>query len=122
MTIEMMTKKHGDFRWLKRDILDDVGDWDVEVNDLLSADLKSLMAMARNIRDTHWGRGVTYSRKAFVPLTNMCRDICSYCTFVKHPDDPEARIMTPDQVLETARKGEAQGCKELLSVWAKSRN
>ncbi|SNY92971.1 FO synthase subunit 1 [Cohaesibacter sp. ES.047] len=82
--------------------------------DLTRAPLKELMATARNIRDQHWGRDVTYSRKVFVPLTNMCRDTCSYCTFVKHPDDPEAKLMTPDEVLAIAREGEDQGCKELL--------
>ncbi|MCB4458210.1 7,8-didemethyl-8-hydroxy-5-deazariboflavin synthase CofG [Leisingera sp. McT4-56] len=80
----------------------------------VTGDLHALMAHARQIRDAHWGRTVTYSRKAFVPLTNMCRDTCGYCTFVKHPDSPEANIMTPEQVLATARRGEREGCKELL--------
>jgi FO synthase len=44
----------------------------------------------------------------------MCRDTCGYCTFVKHPDEAGAFIMTPDQVLKTARQGEETGCKELL--------
>ncbi len=76
--------------------------------------LDALMARAAAIRDAHWGRTVTYSRKVFVPLTNMCRDTCGYCTFVKHPDSPDASIMTPEQVLVTARAGERAGCKELL--------
>lgn len=81
----------------------------------ISADeLNALMAEASAIRDAYWGRIVTYSRKAFVPLTNMCRDTCGYCTFVKHPDTPHARIMTPEQVLDTARRGQREGCKELL--------
>ncbi len=73
-----------------------------------------LTARACEIRDRHWGRIVTYSRKVFVPLTNMCRDTCGYCTFVKHPDAPDANILTPEQVLTMAHKGEAKGCKELL--------
>ena len=72
------------------------------------------MAEARRIRESHWGDVVTYSRKVFVPLTNMCRDTCGYCTFVKHPTSPEANIQTPEQVLATAKRGEAKGCKELL--------
>ena len=79
-----------------------------------TADLSELMEKARAIRASQWGSTITYSRKAFVPLTNMCRDTCTYCTFVKHPDHPEANIMTPEQVLATARRGEEQGCKELL--------
>ncbi len=79
-----------------------------------TTELSALMAAARQTREAQWGRTVTYSRKAFVPLTNMCRDTCGYCTFVKHPSHPEANIMTPEQVLATARRGEREGCKELL--------
>jgi 7,8-didemethyl-8-hydroxy-5-deazariboflavin synthase CofG subunit len=78
------------------------------------ADTTELLSAAAAIRDRFWGLNVTYSRKVFVPLTNMCRDTCGYCTFVKHPSDPEARIMTPDQVLKVAKKGIEKGCKELL--------
>jgi FO synthase len=78
------------------------------------ADTAELLSAAAAIRDRFWGDNVTYSRKVFVPLTNMCRDTCGYCTFVKHPSDPQARIMTPDQVLQVAKKGIQNGCKELL--------
>ncbi|MEM7519612.1 MAG: 7,8-didemethyl-8-hydroxy-5-deazariboflavin synthase CofG [Pseudomonadota bacterium] len=77
-------------------------------------EIADLLAQAAAIRDDTWGRTITYSRKVFVPLTNMCRDTCGYCTFVKHPSSPEANILSPDQVLQMARKGERQGCKELL--------
>ena len=97
-----------------REGLIDVTSQGLETIDLTSVPLKHLMAQARDIRHLHWGRDVTYSRKVFVPLTNMCRDTCAYCTFVKHPDDPAANLMTPEQVLATAREGEKQGCKELL--------
>ncbi len=78
------------------------------------ADLPCLMHEAARIRDRHWGRVVTYSRKVFVPLTNMCRDTCAYCTFVKHPSSPQANILRPEEVLQMAKRGEAKGCKELL--------
>ncbi|MFK7792056.1 MAG: 7,8-didemethyl-8-hydroxy-5-deazariboflavin synthase CofG [Devosiaceae bacterium] len=76
--------------------------------------LAELRSQATGLRTKHWGDTVTYSRKVFAPLTTMCRDTCGYCTFVKHPDEPGAYIMTPDQVLATARRGEETGCKELL--------
>ena len=62
---------------------------------VLDVPLQKLMDKASQKRNDHWGNVFTYSRKVFVPLTNMCRDTCSYCTFVKHPDDPEAKIMSP---------------------------
>ena len=47
-------------------------------SDLHAVQTDDLMQMAAAIRDRHWGRRITYSRKVFVPLTNMCRDTCGY--------------------------------------------
>ena len=76
--------------------------------------LEELSQRAAQLRDEHWGKTLTYSRKVFVPLTNMCRDDCGYCTFVQKPDSPDARIMTPDEVMAVVREGERLGCKEVL--------
>src|ERR1700719_2644269 len=57
---------------------------------------------------------ITSSRKVFLPLTNLCRDYCGYCTFRRDPGDPGAHTMTPDEVLAVARAGEKLGCTEAL--------
>ncbi len=77
-------------------------------------DLAELCRRARSVRESAWGKQVTYSRNLFIPLTNMCRDQCGYCTFVQHPSSPLARVMTPEQVRESLRTGERYGCKEVL--------
>src|SRR5438552_17576210 len=59
-------------------------------------------------------RRVTYSRKIFLPLTNLCRDRCGYCTFVKGPGQQGAHTMTSDEVVSVAREGARLGCKEAL--------
>ena len=59
-------------------------------------------------------RRVTYSRKVFLPLTNLCRDRCGYCTFVKAPGQRSAHTMTPDEVVAVAAEGARLGCKEAL--------
>ena len=83
--------------------------------DLFEKDsLFSLMERARTKRDTHWGKKITYSRKVFIPLTNMCRDTCGYCTFVKDPNSSEANILSPEQVMKIVKSGERKGCKEAL--------
>ena len=69
---------------------------------------------AGHLRDRSKGRTVTYSRKVFLPVTNLCRDRCSYCTFRKDPTDPDAWTMTPDDIRHTLRSGSVQGCKEAL--------
>ncbi len=78
------------------------------------ADLSALLAAAAELRDRAHGRTVTYSRKVFIPLTNLCRQKCGYCTFARGPHDPIAHTMTPDEVLAVARAGQRQGCKEAL--------
>ena len=60
------------------------------------------------------GDRVTVSRNVFIPLTNLCRDRCSYCTFAKTPDSPEAHTYTLDEVAEVVRGGVATGCIEAL--------
>lgn len=76
--------------------------------------LVALLHSASTLRDRRSGSTVTYSRKVFIPLTNLCRDTCGYCTFVRRPTDPKAHTMTPDEVLTVARAGQQAGCKEAL--------
>ena len=74
----------------------------------------SLLCAAAELRDRLKGSRITYSKKVFIPLTNLCRDYCGYCTFRKDPGDPGALTMTPDQVLSVAEAGARLGCKEAL--------
>lgn len=78
-----------------------------------SADPAPLFRHARDLRDQGKGRIVTYSRKVFVPLTTLCRDVCSYCTFAK-PPGAGGQFLTPEEVLSIVRAGEAAGCTEAL--------
>ncbi len=77
------------------------------------------MAAAARVRDAGLeaaGRPgvVTYSKKVFIPLTRLCRDRCHYCTFATTPNRLPAPFLSPDEVLDIARKGAAMGCKEAL--------
>jgi 7,8-didemethyl-8-hydroxy-5-deazariboflavin synthase CofG subunit len=76
--------------------------------------LSELLAAALATKQNFKPGVITYSRKVFIPLTNLCRDYCGYCTFRRDPGDPLARTMTPDQVLELVRAGERLGCTEVL--------
>ena len=81
---------------------------------LLSAPLDALMAQARALRDEARGDLLTYSRKVFIPLTQLCRNLCHYCTFSQPPRKGEAAYLTREQVLDIARAGKAAGCTEVL--------
>ncbi len=79
------------------------------------ADLAAVVAAASALNlHARPSRRVTYSRKIFLPLTNLCRDRCGYCVFVKGPTQQGAHTMTPDEVLAVAREGARLGCKEAL--------
>jgi len=77
-------------------------------------DLPQLLSAARAAKERFKPGVVTYSRKVFLPLTNLCRDYCGYCTFRRDPSDPGAHTMTPEEVLSIARAGEKLGCTEAL--------
>ncbi|GHD91627.1 bifunctional FO biosynthesis protein CofGH [Streptomyces naganishii] len=86
-------------------------------------DLDDLAASAARVRDAGLeaaGRPgvITYSKSVFIPLTRLCRDKCHYCTFVTVPGKlrraGHGMFMSPDEVLDIARKGAALGCKEAL--------
>jgi FO synthase len=81
---------------------------------LLSLPLPDLMAAAAARRDAAFGRRVTYSPKVFIPLTQLCRDSCGYCTFAQPPARLESPYLDPEQVLAIARAGARAGCHEAL--------
>jgi FO synthase len=76
--------------------------------------LTELMHAAAKLRDQHKGAIVTYSRKVFIPLTELCRDVCHYCTYAKTPKRVGQVYLSPEQVLAIARAGQATGCREAL--------
>ncbi len=77
-------------------------------------ELPSLLTAALAAKQRFKPDVITYSRKVFIPLTNLCRDYCGYCIFRRDPGEPGAHTMTPDEVLEVAKAGEKMGCTEAL--------
>ena len=78
-----------------------------------SRDTSPLFERARLLRDEGRGRTITFSPKVFIPITTLCRDTCTYCTFAK-PPGAGGEYLTPDDVLAVARAGDAAGCTEAL--------
>jgi FO synthase len=79
-----------------------------------AAQLPRLMQAAAAVRDRGHGDLVSYSPKVFIPLTQLCRDVCHYCTFAHPPRPGEAVYLAADEVLSIARAGAAVGCYEAL--------
>jgi FO synthase len=78
-----------------------------------SADPTDLLAAARVVRDQAYGSLVTFSPKVFVPLTQLCRDVCHYCTFAKAPKHGPAYLPL-EEVVDIAAQGALNGCHEVL--------
>jgi FO synthase len=78
------------------------------------APLPVLMAQAAALRDEGHGRIQTWSRKVFIPLTQLCRNLCHYCTFSQPPRPGENAYLSREQVLDIARAGRDAGCTEAL--------
>jgi FO synthase len=77
-------------------------------------DLPGMMRAAEQLAVSGFGHRITYSRKVFIPLTHLCRDVCHYCTFARPPRKGQRAYMTIDEVVQVARAGAAAGCKEAL--------
>src|SRR5271165_3752310 len=84
------------------------------IHDFESTPLDELMACAAAKRDAAHGRLVSYSRKVFIPLTKLCRDVCHYCTFAERPRAGRPAYLSAEAVLTIARAGAAAGCTEAL--------
>ena len=89
-------------------------DADLATGWMMHAPLEELMNAAASVRDRVFGRTISYSRKVFIPLTKLCRDVCHYCTFAEPPRAGQAVYLSPEEVLRIARRGEAAGCTEAL--------
>ena len=81
---------------------------------LTDCSLEELLRAAARRRDAAHGSIVSYSRKVFIPLTQLCRDVCHYCTFAHPPRKDERAYLRIEEVLAIARAGQAAGCKEAL--------
>src|SRR5919206_4612462 len=75
-----------------------------------------IISTAKIIRDQIKRSTITYSRKVFINLVNLCRDTCSYCTYKREPSDRSASMMTPQQVVTIAEAGRRFQCTEALFV------
>jgi 7,8-didemethyl-8-hydroxy-5-deazariboflavin synthase CofG subunit len=74
----------------------------------------AVLRAAREVREREKGRLISFSKKVFIPLTNLCRDYCGYCTFRRDPGQAGAKTMTPDEVIAVAEAGARLGCREAL--------
>ena len=81
---------------------------------LVDAAPAALLPVAESLTLAGFGETVTYSRKVFIPLTQLCRDVCHYCTFAKAPRRLKGAYLTAEEVLGIARAGRAADCKEAL--------
>jgi FO synthase len=93
--------------------MSDLSDWALSVW-LEQAPLEELIGAAGRLRDEGHGRHLSYSRKVFIPLTRLCRDVCRYCAFAERPRARQSAYLSTKEVLSIARAGAVAGCTEAL--------
>ncbi len=100
------------------ELLNAAGSRELDDDEILSFsgynDTSRLMQVAAVLRDRGHQNTISYSRKVFIPLTHLCRDVCHYCTFAQVPRKLKAPYLTPEEVLKIAEDGAKAGCKEAL--------
>jgi FO synthase len=102
------------------DIVQNVHDFPIGKDEILELvekyDTKSICTLAKTVRDDCKNEIITYSRKVFINLINLCRDTCSYCTYKKELRDSDLSMLTKEQVLHIATLGKRLKCTEALIV------
>ncbi len=78
------------------------------------ATVARLMEREAKKRDETWGGELTFSPKVFLPLTNLCRNFCDYCSFRRSPGQSGEWTMTPEEVVDWLDRSAAQGAGEAL--------
>jgi 7,8-didemethyl-8-hydroxy-5-deazariboflavin synthase CofG subunit len=97
---------------LEKASLEPVSDRDAYL--LSTLDTEALCEAARGRRDRIWGKTLTFSPKVFLPITNLCRNRCDYCSFRRSPGDPGEWTMSPDEIRSWLGRAREQGCVEAL--------
>ncbi len=87
----------------------------LSLTDINMENVSILMSVSNFLRDKYKGNLISFSKNFFIPLTQLCRDNCSYCTFKYEPGEGEL-LYSPEKVLEAARKSTELGCTEMLFV------
>ncbi len=98
----------------KKMVIRDALQWLQDPELLAHRPLALLMAQAAALRDQADANLVSYSRKVFIPLTQLCRNVCHYCTFAQPPSSTDSLYMSPNEVMKLARQAAAMGCHEVL--------
>jgi len=86
----------------------------LQLCDVPQAELSPIFEAAASVRDAHYGKRVSFSPKVFLPLTNLCRNHCDYCSFRRSPGQAGEWTMTPDEVEAALVRAREEGCVEAL--------
>ena len=81
-----------------------------------NAPKKVIFETAANLRDNKKGKAVSFSKKAFFNIINLCRDTCSYCTYKAEPGDTKLSLMNEQTVKKVAELAKKYNCTEALFV------
>ena len=79
-----------------------------------NAPKEMIFHIASRIRDERRGRNVSFSKKAFFNIINLCRDTCSYCTYKAEPNDEKLSMMNKQTVKDLAIMAKKYNCTNCI--------
>ena len=88
----------------------------VEIFTNLQNEPEELFQTAQVLRRKYHKNSVTFSKKAFFNLINLCKDTCTYCTYKSEPNEPTASMMSKQNVSELLHLAKKYHCVEALFV------
>jgi len=88
----------------------------IEIYQNATEDTSELFSAAQNLRKKFKKDSVTFSKKAFFNIVNLCKDTCSYCTYKAEPEEEKLSLMSKQQILELLQLAKKYKCVEALFV------
>ena len=87
-----------------------------EIFEKSEKDPRELFQTAQSLREQHKSKTVSFSKKVFFNLINLCKDTCSYCTYKAEPNESKLSLMSKNSVLELLTLAKKFNCVEALFV------
>ena len=88
----------------------------IEIYQHAVKDPRELYSVAQNLRVKFKKDTVTFSKKAFFNIVNLCKDTCSYCTYKAEPGEKKLSLMSKQQITELLQLAKKYKCVEALFV------
>lgn len=87
-----------------------------EIFNVSEKESTELFQTAQILRKQNKGNFVSFSKKVFFNLVNLCKDTCSYCTYKAEPNESKLSMLSKNDVNQLLTLAKKYNCVEALFV------